>query len=51
MGFTVAEQNAMLRALAIAATPGVPLGPEWAPLRNGDLLLLSSGALLRFEEP
>jgi pSer/pThr/pTyr-binding forkhead associated (FHA) protein len=30
---------------------GVPLGPEWAPLRNGDLLLLSSGALLRFEEP
>lgn len=29
---------------------GAPLGPEWAPLRAGELLLLSSGAMLRFEE-
>src|SRR4051812_8872343 len=28
MGFTAAEQAAMLRALALAATPGVPLGPN-----------------------
>jgi NADPH-dependent 2,4-dienoyl-CoA reductase/sulfur reductase-like enzyme/pSer/pThr/pTyr-binding forkhead associated (FHA) protein len=30
---------------------GSPLGPEWAPLRGGEMLLVSSGALLRFEEP
>ncbi|MDF3072061.1 MAG: hypothetical protein K0R38_7662, partial [Polyangiaceae bacterium] len=30
---------------------GAPLGPEWAPLRHGEMLLLSSGAMLRFEEP
>jgi NADPH-dependent 2,4-dienoyl-CoA reductase/sulfur reductase-like enzyme/pSer/pThr/pTyr-binding forkhead associated (FHA) protein len=30
---------------------GVPLGPEWAPIRSGEMLLISSGALLRFEEP
>lgn len=30
---------------------GAPLGPEWAPLRGGELLLLSSGSMLRFEEP
>jgi NADPH-dependent 2,4-dienoyl-CoA reductase/sulfur reductase-like enzyme/pSer/pThr/pTyr-binding forkhead associated (FHA) protein len=30
---------------------GAPLGNEWAPLRGGEMLLVSSGALLRFEEP
>ena len=30
---------------------GVPLAAEWAPLRGGEMLLVSSGALLRFEEP
>ena len=30
---------------------GTPLGTEWAPLSGGEMLLLSSGALLRFEEP
>jgi pSer/pThr/pTyr-binding forkhead associated (FHA) protein len=30
---------------------GAPLGVEWAPLRGGEMLLVSSGALLRFEEP
>jgi NADPH-dependent 2,4-dienoyl-CoA reductase/sulfur reductase-like enzyme/pSer/pThr/pTyr-binding forkhead associated (FHA) protein len=30
---------------------GAPLGHEWAPLRGGEMLLVSSGALLRFEEP
>ncbi len=30
---------------------GAPLGPEWAPLRGGEMLLISSGAMLRFEEP
>jgi pSer/pThr/pTyr-binding forkhead associated (FHA) protein len=29
---------------------GAPLGPEWAPLRGGEMLLVSSGALLRFED-
>lgn len=29
---------------------GVPLGTEWARLGGGELLLLSSGALVRFEE-
>ncbi|HYJ07574.1 MAG TPA: FHA domain-containing protein, partial [Polyangiaceae bacterium] len=29
---------------------GVPLGHEWAPLRGGEMLLVSSGALLRFED-
>jgi NADPH-dependent 2,4-dienoyl-CoA reductase/sulfur reductase-like enzyme/pSer/pThr/pTyr-binding forkhead associated (FHA) protein len=29
---------------------GAPLGPEYAPLKQGEMLLLSSGALLRFEE-
>jgi NADPH-dependent 2,4-dienoyl-CoA reductase/sulfur reductase-like enzyme/pSer/pThr/pTyr-binding forkhead associated (FHA) protein len=29
---------------------GAPLGSEWARLGGGELLLLSSGALLRFEE-
>ena len=29
---------------------GAPLGPEWAPLKGGEMLLISSGALLRFEE-
>ncbi len=30
---------------------GVPLGPEWAPLKGGEMLLISTGSLLRFEEP
>jgi NADPH-dependent 2,4-dienoyl-CoA reductase/sulfur reductase-like enzyme/pSer/pThr/pTyr-binding forkhead associated (FHA) protein len=30
---------------------GVPLGPEWAALKGGEMLLISTGALLRFEEP
>jgi pSer/pThr/pTyr-binding forkhead associated (FHA) protein len=30
---------------------GSPLGPEWAPLRSGEILLASTGAMLRFEEP
>jgi pSer/pThr/pTyr-binding forkhead associated (FHA) protein len=30
---------------------GSPLASEWAPLRGGEMLLVSSGALLRFEEP
>jgi len=29
---------------------GAPLGPEWSPLRGGEMLLVSSGAMLRFEE-
>ena len=29
---------------------GAPLGREWAPLKGGEMLLISSGALLRFEE-
>ena len=29
---------------------GAPLGTEWAPLKGGELLLISSGALLRFED-
>jgi pSer/pThr/pTyr-binding forkhead associated (FHA) protein len=29
---------------------GVPLGHEWVPLRGGEMLLVSSGALLRFED-
>ena len=29
---------------------GVPLGPQWAPLKGGEMLLISTGALLRFEE-
>jgi NADPH-dependent 2,4-dienoyl-CoA reductase/sulfur reductase-like enzyme/pSer/pThr/pTyr-binding forkhead associated (FHA) protein len=29
---------------------GAPLGPEWAPVKGGEMLLISSGALLRFEE-
>lgn len=30
---------------------GSPLGREWAPLKSGELLLISTGSLLRFEEP
>jgi pSer/pThr/pTyr-binding forkhead associated (FHA) protein len=30
---------------------GAPLGPEWAKLSGGEMLLLSSGSLVRFEEP
>ena len=30
---------------------GAPLGPQWAPLKGGEMLLLSTGALVRFEEP
>ena len=30
---------------------GAPLGAEWSTLKGGELLLISSGALLRFEEP
>lgn len=30
---------------------GAPLGPEWAPLKGGEILLGSTGAMLRFEEP
>jgi len=41
MGFTAAEQAAMTRALALAATPGVPLGPN---PRVGCVLLDDSGA-------
>jgi len=29
---------------------GVPLGPDYSPLSHGELLLVSAGALLRFEE-
>jgi hypothetical protein len=29
---------------------GAPLGTEWAPLKGGELLLISTGALLRFED-
>jgi NADPH-dependent 2,4-dienoyl-CoA reductase/sulfur reductase-like enzyme/pSer/pThr/pTyr-binding forkhead associated (FHA) protein len=29
---------------------GAPLGPDWSPLRGGEMLLVSSGAMLRFEE-
>jgi hypothetical protein len=29
---------------------GAPLGPDWVPLKAGELLLISSGALLRFED-
>src|SRR3954471_24782354 len=41
MTFTPAEQAAMARALALAATPGVPLGPN---PRVGCVLLDDSGA-------
>jgi diaminohydroxyphosphoribosylaminopyrimidine deaminase/5-amino-6-(5-phosphoribosylamino)uracil reductase len=41
MGFAAAEQAAMVRALALAATPGVPLGPN---PRVGCVLLDDSGA-------
>src|SRR6187399_693425 len=41
MTFTPAEQAAMQRALALAATPGVPLGPN---PRVGCVLLDDSGA-------
>jgi len=30
---------------------GSPLGPDWATLKGGELLLISTGSLLRFEEP
>jgi NADPH-dependent 2,4-dienoyl-CoA reductase/sulfur reductase-like enzyme/pSer/pThr/pTyr-binding forkhead associated (FHA) protein len=30
---------------------GSPLGPEWSPLSGGEMLLVSSGAMVRFEEP
>jgi diaminohydroxyphosphoribosylaminopyrimidine deaminase / 5-amino-6-(5-phosphoribosylamino)uracil reductase len=41
MAFTAAEQAAMVRALALAATPGVPLGPN---PRVGCVLLDDAGA-------
>jgi diaminohydroxyphosphoribosylaminopyrimidine deaminase/5-amino-6-(5-phosphoribosylamino)uracil reductase len=41
MGFTAAEQAAMARALTLAATPGVPLGPN---PRVGCVLVDDSGA-------
>jgi diaminohydroxyphosphoribosylaminopyrimidine deaminase / 5-amino-6-(5-phosphoribosylamino)uracil reductase len=41
MGFTAAEQAAMTRALALAASPGVPLGPN---PRVGCVLVDHSGA-------
>jgi diaminohydroxyphosphoribosylaminopyrimidine deaminase/5-amino-6-(5-phosphoribosylamino)uracil reductase len=41
MGFTAAERAAMARALELAATPGVPLGPN---PRVGCVLLDDSGA-------
>jgi diaminohydroxyphosphoribosylaminopyrimidine deaminase/5-amino-6-(5-phosphoribosylamino)uracil reductase len=41
MDFTPAEQAAMTRALALAATPGVPLGPN---PRVGCVLLADDGA-------
>jgi diaminohydroxyphosphoribosylaminopyrimidine deaminase/5-amino-6-(5-phosphoribosylamino)uracil reductase len=41
MSFTAAEEAAMTRALALAATPGVPLGPN---PRVGCVLLDDSGA-------
>ena len=41
MRFTAAEQAAMTRALALAATPGVPLGPN---PRVGCVLLDDTGA-------
>ena len=40
MSFTAAEQAAMMRALALAATPGVPLGPN---PRVGCVLLDDAG--------
>lgn len=40
MGFTAAEERAMLRALDLAATPGVPLGPN---PRVGCVLLADDG--------
>jgi hypothetical protein len=30
---------------------GSPLGQAWAPLKGGEMLLVSTGALVRFEEP
>jgi diaminohydroxyphosphoribosylaminopyrimidine deaminase/5-amino-6-(5-phosphoribosylamino)uracil reductase len=40
MGFTAAEEAAMVRAIALAATPGVPLGPN---PRVGCVLLDDTG--------
>jgi len=41
MGFTTAEQDAMRRALALAASPGVPLGPN---PRVGCVIIDDTGA-------
>jgi len=30
---------------------GAPLGTDWAQLRGGEMLLISTGSMLRFEEP
>jgi hypothetical protein len=30
---------------------GAPLGADWSALKGGELLLISTGALVRFEEP
>ncbi|WP_244927847.1 bifunctional diaminohydroxyphosphoribosylaminopyrimidine deaminase/5-amino-6-(5-phosphoribosylamino)uracil reductase RibD [Nocardioides sp. W7] len=43
MGFTDAERSAMARALVLAATPGVPLGPN---PRVGCVLLADDGSTL-----
>jgi pSer/pThr/pTyr-binding forkhead associated (FHA) protein len=46
------EGNYFARDLSGGRTfkSGAPLGPDWAPLRGGEMLLVSSGAMLRFEE-
>ena len=43
MGFTTAERDAMRRALALAASPGVPLGPN---PRVGCVIIDDSGAVV-----
>src|SRR5689334_16929483 len=43
MSWTAAEERAMRRALALAATPGVPLGPN---PRVGSVLLSPEGEVI-----
>lgn len=50
----LAHQNAYFaRDLSGGRTfkSGSPLGPDWAQLKGGEMLLVSTGSLLRFEEP
>jgi hypothetical protein len=49
---TIYQGNCFARDLSGGRSfkSGAPLGPEWTALNGGEMLLISSGALLRFEE-